>query len=343
MRATAGWLAGLFVVIPIALAACSGDDENLGESGTGGAAGHAGTGGASGSGGNHTGGGPATGGSPGTGGASSGGATGAGGDDAATGSGGAGDAAATDAAGGNGGDASGGSAGADAAVEASTGGAAGAGGSSEAGADHGPVVFTSKASFGVGQPIPVAWAFGPGHALDWVGIFHQGDTPGTQIAVSRAYAKEGDAGASGVTSGAVMLTVGTPGAYFIGYFADDAFSELSPRVTITVSTADGGAPGPVVFLPKSSFAPGENIPIAWAFGPGNPLDWVGVYKSGEVPSVDVPSMQWVYTPPKLGVTLVDHYDAPLAMTEPGSYFAGYFVDDSYTDLAPRVSFTVGGN
>jgi hypothetical protein len=338
-------------------AACGGDDSET--TGAGGRAGHAGgdasagtggTGGIGGSGGNHAGGsgGGSTGGTGGgTPDAAPGDAAGSAEQDAEAGSAGAagGDAAAGGAPGAGGspdaGDASEAGGASDGAADAPYDSGADAGDGSSADATDGSTadggdgannlkvaLFLSKTSYAPSEEIPVGWAFGPGHVNNYIGVYAAGEDPA--YAFTRA-----DANATN-TLGEATLKLDAPGEYFAAFLEDDtAYRELAPRVPFVITeSGDGGTSGPVVFLSKASYAANEQIVIGWAFGPGHPTDWIGLYKADHTPGTD-PAQQRVYTPDPEGVVLLDRVGAPFALGTPGNYYADYFGSDGYTPLTKQ--------
>ena len=98
--------------------------------------------------------------------------------------------------------------------------------------------------------------------------------------------------------------------------------------------------GPAVALGKLKYAPGESITVNFSDGPGNPKNWVGLYRPDMTPG-STGSLMWAYVDGTQtggdgltdgSVTFAD--GLPL-----GDYKAIYFENDGYTQLA-RSSFSV---
>jgi PKD repeat protein/endonuclease/exonuclease/phosphatase family metal-dependent hydrolase len=95
-------------------------------------------------------------------------------------------------------------------------------------------------------------------------------------------------------------------------------------------------------LDKQVYAIGEPIEATFSNGPGNPTDWVGIYKPGDTPG-PVPSTLWLYVN---GTQTANEalengwvtFDPGLS--EAGSWWAGFFANDGY-ELLDSLSFTVG--
>ena len=92
----------------------------------------------------------------------------------------------------------------------------------------------------------------------------------------------------------------------------------------------------------SNYAETEEIIITFSDGPGNPKDWVGIYKFDMVAG-EASSLAWLYVngSETSGEGLTDG-DLVFSdgLIEEGIYEARFFEDDSYTILA-KATFTVG--
>jgi len=76
----------------------------------------------------------------------------------------------------------------------------------------------------------------------------------------------------------------------------------------------------------------EDIEVQYRFGPGNPLDWIGIYKTGDIPG-SVSSTAWEYVSGDSGTV-------SLKVSEQGKYFIAFFEDDGYNELADRIQIYV---
>ena len=86
----------------------------------------------------------------------------------------------------------------------------------------------------------------------------------------------------------------------------------------------------------------EEISISFSGGPGNPKDWVGLYKRGMIAGEES-SIAWFY----VNGTRVSGEGAKSGvlnftegLAEPGIYEARFFENDGYKELAKK-TFTVG--
>jgi hypothetical protein len=179
-------------------------------------------------------------------------------------------------------------------------------------------VTAAKDQYEPGEDIEITYQFGPGNSLDWIGIYRDGDIPGNTPSTVWSYV-------SG-PSGKLTLSLAQTGKYFIAFFENDGYQELTERVYIYVLTK------PVLTLNKTVFTADEIIRIDYANAPGIPNDWIGIYKTGDTPGL-TSSTQWKYTSGAQGS--LNFSDLPA-----GFYFASYFLDDGYTEACERVYFEV---
>ncbi len=97
---------------------------------------------------------------------------------------------------------------------------------------------------------------------------------------------------------------------------------------------------PTLTVSKPTFAPGEEISVAWENAPAHMRDWIGIYPAG---ALDLYNgyLAFAYT----GATVAGQYtfgadDLGEEMLPPGEYIAVLCADDGYAILA-QVPFTVG--
>jgi len=109
-----------------------------------------------------------------------------------------------------------------------------------------------------------------------------------------------------------------------------------------LATQIPAASGQEVSTDYGNYAEGEEIIVTFSEGPGNPKDWVGLYKQDMVAG-DVDSLAWFYVNGTKssgdGLTEGD-LTFPDGMADEGIYEARFFENDSYTVLAKAI-FTVG--
>jgi hypothetical protein len=108
--------------------------------------------------------------------------------------------------------------------------------------------------------------------------------------------------------------------------------------SFTVAHADDQ---PLLELDKKVYEIEEPITATFLNGPGNPTDWIGIYKPGDTPG-PIPSTLWLYVNGYM--TAGDsYYEGSVTfdpgLTEAGSWWAGFFANDVY-ELLDSLSFTV---
>jgi len=178
---------------------------------------------------------------------------------------------------------------------------------------------TEKTVFKKDENIPVSYYFGPGNALDWIGIYKTGDTPGPVHSIDWKYVNG--------STGTVSLHVSQPGKYFIAFFENDGYYELTGRIPVYVISE------PVLSLDKAGYNEGEAIEVTYSDAPGLTNDWIGIYRIDDVPGV-VGSTLWSYTSGhsgKISFPGLPH----------GYYFVCYFLEDGYTEAGESVIFSSG--
>ena len=114
---------------------------------------------------------------------------------------------------------------------------------------------TDKKVYAVGDPVVVTWSGAPANAEDWIGIYHEGHTPGgkdpggkEQVSTSYRYVNEN----GGATGSMTLNVLGTPnynlhdnnpdepGEYYVTYLLNNGYTELFEhkfaRVPYTIAT-----------------------------------------------------------------------------------------------------------
>ncbi|MFT3927810.1 MAG: hypothetical protein QM778_35105 [Myxococcales bacterium] len=181
-----------------------------------------------------------------------------------------------------------------------------------------PQLFVTQARYPSGATVEVRYQNGPGNATDWLGIYKPGQTPG-QVASTQYQYVAGP-------NGSALFTGLEDGQYFAGFFANDGYGEVATRVSFAIGAQVA------LSADAATYPAGASVTLQWSGGPGNATDWVGVYRAGDVPSVQG-STQWQY----VGAA----GSATFAGLEPGYYFASFFLNDGYSEASDRVRFSVG--
>lgn len=171
----------------------------------------------------------------------------------------------------------------------------------------------------------VNFSNGPGTPKDYIGIFRAGATPGVDVLVDYLYV-------DGRPSGAVTFTNDLPeGDYFVALYINDSYTEVSNRVAFRIG--NGTTPTPTLRTDRNSYRQGLPVVVNWANTPGGARDWIGIYRVGGNPGSGNPSVQWRFAPSSAGQTSF----SGLAR---GDYYATFLINDGYTEITPRVNFTI---
>ncbi|GAA1987013.1 alkaline phosphatase family protein [Catenulispora subtropica] len=179
------------------------------------------------------------------------------------------------------------------------------------------VVNGSTATFSYTTPAATS------SSTNWIGIYKQGDTPGTQSATAWQYAPG--------TSGTLNFTANYgPGTYQAYYFSNDGYTALSGPVTLTLISTT-----PTLTTSTPTVANGSSITFSYTTPPAtdSAKNWIGFYKPSDTPGSQA-STAWQYTPGVTGTaTFTANYGA-------GTYNVYYFNNDGYTVLAGPVTVTL---
>ncbi|MDB2385419.1 fibronectin type III domain-containing protein, partial [Polaribacter sp.] len=110
------------------------------------------------------------------------------------------------------------------------------------------------------------------------------------------------------------------------------WSDWSSAIQFDVTGSVDGTP--TISTDKNSYAVNETINVQYTNGPGNNLDWIGIYEQGENPG-DEAATVWTYI--NGSVSGIVNFTVPTS----GQYFVAFFENDGYTELGNRVNFWVG--
>lgn len=101
---------------------------------------------------------------------------------------------------------------------------------------------------------------------------------------------------------------------------------------------------PAISVNKSSYTPNEPITVTFSGGPGNALDWIGIYPASVTPSGNPVSLAWNYTHGSKNVissnTLTSGTMTFNINLAEGQYRAWFLANDGYSSLVTPASFTV---
>ncbi|MFN5049345.1 fibronectin type III domain-containing protein [Roseateles sp.] len=180
----------------------------------------------------------------------------------------------------------------------------------------------NKTQFNVGERPSIGWSGAPGGAKDWIGIYRVGQEPGAVGSTSWAYAPS--------AAGNVSLGALDKGYYYASFMINDAYFEISERLPFAVGSEIAS-----VSLVKTALASGERLEIRFADGPATAKDYIGVFRKGAKPGIDL-LVSYSYVDGRASGSL-----SPTEALPDGEYFLALYINDSYTEVSNRVAFTVG--
>jgi PKD repeat protein len=134
----------------------------------------------------------------------------------------------------------------------------------------------------------------------------------------------------------------TAGDFSVTLIAANSEGRDTTRVKGLILVDQAAAPARLE-LDKKVYGIGEAIEATFSNGPGNPTDWVGIYRPGQVPGNGSDySTLWLYV--NGSRTASDALENGWVtfdpgLTEAGSWWAGFFANDGYA-LLDSLSFTV---
>lgn len=219
-----------------------------------------------------------------------------------------------------------------------------------------PNIATTNTSYTIEQAIPVSFSDNNGSGFpgaggtstDWIGIFKEGDTPGTSgVSSVRWCYLNGTQTASDsvIKDGKVNLEKLPVGNYFIGFFSNDGFTEICDRIHISVTDL----PTPKINTTKTTYTTTQAIPVSISNNNGSGTqgtggtvaDWIGIYKEGDTPG-NVDSTRWCYlngtqVEPS---SVVENGTVSLEKLPAGNYFIGFFSNGGYTEICDRINISI---
>lgn len=198
-------------------------------------------------------------------------------------------------------------------------------------------IVTDHDDYFPGADIVATFAHGPGHPKDWIAIYPDTATPGSQDFVAKQFT-DGGTGQASLTDGSVTFAGGlpSPGSY-VAYLLEATSNQPLASNAFVVVAADA----PWLNLSKRDYATTELIVVNFKNGPGNAKDWIGIYPDGVTPG-STPSTIWLYldgTQNGNDVVTSGRLEFPGGLSNPGKWVAYLLENDQYNILAQE-SFTI---
>lgn len=186
-----------------------------------------------------------------------------------------------------------------------------------------PELSVGKTPWPEGVPVKLRFKNIPGFPGDWVGLFPSSAKPGEGVPLQRQAVPK-------VGHGELSFQGLEKGYYTAGYFLKGGLSEPGARCFFQVGERIG-----TVQLDRAEYRLGEKIQVTFSKGPGQPKDWVGIYRKGADPQRDY-LVTYAYVDGRAEGTLSLPPDK--VPGEPGEYFLALFTSDSYTEVSNRSYF-----
>jgi hypothetical protein len=188
-----------------------------------------------------------------------------------------------------------------------------------------PVLTPTEQAYDEGETVRIDFTSAPAGTKDWIGVYPVGTNPGAATpAVKWTYAT--------TASGFVEFTGIPKGYYYATFLVNDGYQEISQRVTFSV-----GSLITEVSMESAQITAGQDFTVNFSKGPGIPKDWMGIFKQGDVPGVDVLTAYLYFAGATSGSVTFHLPDLP-----PGDYFVAMFTNDSYTEVSNRFLFSILG-
>lgn len=181
---------------------------------------------------------------------------------------------------------------------------------------------TKKNNFVEGEIVRVDFANAPGGSNDWIGIYRVGQNPGGNACQDWQYAA--------AISGNRDFPFIPKGYYQALFMVNDGYQEISARMRFSVGHLIAQ-----IGMTATKVSEHDSFTIIFASGPGLPMDWIGLYRDGDVPGLH-PKVHHLYLDGNTsGQVNFDPPDLPA-----GRYWVAIFTNDSYTEVSSRMYFDV---
>lgn len=196
-----------------------------------------------------------------------------------------------------------------------------------------PSLLPDHASYYAGANIVITFANGPGNRRDWIGIYPEGTTPGSVPSTRWYYVDGTQTGNVGLREGTVTFAGGLnlAGTWTAYLLLNDGYTVLASN---TFTVVDPG--WPLVQTDRRVYTTGEPVQVRFFAGPGNPKDWIGIYKAGQTPGGGPSATRWSYVDgTQTGTTGLSEGTVTFAsgLAQPGDYVAFFLANDGYDVLA----------
>ena len=198
-------------------------------------------------------------------------------------------------------------------------------------------LVTDHHSYLVGEAIVATFQGGPGNAKDWIGFIPaDGNPPSSQNLSQWLYVDNTKNGKLGLTEGSITFDVGVdqPSELRAVFLLNDGYTVLADAFFRVVDPSL-----PFIRPEKTLYRPGEIIRVRFSSGPGNPTDWIGLYRQGTIPSGTPPSIDWRYVNGTQSATdplTEGTVEFPNGLASADDYVVFFLARDGYTILSSEL-------
>ncbi|HRB72838.1 MAG TPA: T9SS type A sorting domain-containing protein, partial [Flavobacterium sp.] len=184
-------------------------------------------------------------------------------------------------------------------------------------------IVTDSIAYAQNAPIKVNYSDAPASTSTWIGLYKEGQTPGS-ASPSQTWQYT-----NGNPTGTITFANGlaTKGRYFAAIFSNGGYTEIAPRQFFYVG------PVPVVATSQEEYPVGTAVNVTFSNGPQLLKDWIGIYKMGHIPG-EVTATAYQYVTTTSGSLTFNNLPT-------GYYYAQYYLQDGYNAIGNKAFFKVG--
>jgi hypothetical protein len=156
-----------------------------------------------------------------------------------------------------------------------------------------------KAAYETGQSLTATWTGGPGNPTDWVGIYQEGQTPGSVGSTLWYYVNGTRTATSGLTDGSVTFANLSlaPGNWVAHFLSNDGYDAITDPVPFAIEGVNFSS-----FTADASIvSPGTPVILSWVIDPNGQPTPTATLTGGSAP-VDVTGLDFIEVTPSVTTT-----------------------------------------
>lgn len=192
----------------------------------------------------------------------------------------------------------------------------------------------NKSVYETGQDIIATWTGGPGNPRDWVGIYQEGQTPGSVASTLWFYVNGTGTATAGLTDGSLTFSKNSlaPGNYVAHFLADNGYTAIAGPVPFTVE----GVAFTSFTADAKVISPGTTVILSWVIDPNGLPTPTATLTGGPAP-VDVTGMDSIEVTPAATTT----YTLTVGTTASRSVNVGVLTGNSASFSLDATTLTAG--